>query len=226
MTTIPRLQRPVSTERTLREWCRATTPNSVGPESGHTTEPAATNRRRRRRPPIGEFALHTISIPRSAMNVLTGQLRVHHHAPRFRGGLCSQSGGVTENFPSLHSLTRRSVRSNEITGMAPVEMRTRERLVRAIAGMSTVVERPFLIGAFLLSLAAPPTGTPLRGRSAFRSSLEGIPPTVPSFQPAPPPFDERAIPLATLRSTLRDGADRRHPSGAADLTVRLGLGSA
>ncbi len=32
--------------------------------------------------------------------------------------------------------------------------------------------------------------------------------------------------LAALRSTLRDGADRRHPSGAADLTVRLGLGSA
>lgn len=32
--------------------------------------------------------------------------------------------------------------------------------------------------------------------------------------------------LAPLRSTLRDGADRRHPSGAADLTVRLGLGSA
>ncbi|MEO7798337.1 MAG: hypothetical protein ABIY47_11480, partial [Opitutaceae bacterium] len=32
--------------------------------------------------------------------------------------------------------------------------------------------------------------------------------------------------LAALRSTLRDGADRRHPSGAAELTVRLGLGSA
>lgn len=32
--------------------------------------------------------------------------------------------------------------------------------------------------------------------------------------------------LAALRSTLRDGADRRHPSGAADFTVRLGLGSA
>lgn len=32
--------------------------------------------------------------------------------------------------------------------------------------------------------------------------------------------------LASLRSTLRDGADRRHPSGAADSTVRLGLGSA
>jgi len=46
MTSIPRLQRPVSMERTLREWCITTTPNSVGPESGHTTEPAATNMRR------------------------------------------------------------------------------------------------------------------------------------------------------------------------------------
>jgi len=32
--------------------------------------------------------------------------------------------------------------------------------------------------------------------------------------------------LASLRSTLRNGADRRHPSGAADLTVRFGLESA
>ena len=180
----------------------------------------------RRWPPSGEFALHTISIPRPAMNVLTVQLRVHHHAPRFRAGLRSRPGVFTTYFRLLHSRTRRSGRPSDDTGVVPMEMRSRERLVSAVAGMSALAERPFLTGAFLLSLAAPPTGTPLRGRSAFRSSLEGIPPTVPSFQPAPPPFDERAIPLATLRSTLRDGADRRHPSGAADLTVRLGSGSA
>lgn len=48
----------------------------------------------------------------------------------------------------------------------------------------------------LLSLAEPPTGTPLRGRGAFGSSLKGIPPPVPSRRPAPPPRDERAIPLS------------------------------
>ena len=57
-------------------------------------------------------------------------------------------------------------------------------------------------GAFLLSLAAPPTGPPLRGRGAFGSSLKGIPPTVPSFRPAPPPFDERAIPLLKSKRNI------------------------
>jgi len=152
--------------------------------------------RRLKNLPEGEFALHKISIQRSAMNVPTVQLRIHHHVRRFRGGLHSQSGVVTTiYFRSLHSFTRRSGQHCDVTSMAPVEMRSRERLVRAIAGMSTPVERPFLTGAFLLSLAAPPTGTPLRGRSAFGSSLKGIPPSVPSFQSAPPPFDERAIPL-------------------------------
>lgn len=46
-------------------------------------------------------------------------------------------------------------------------------------------------------LAEPPTGAPLRGRGAVGSSLEGIPPTVPSPRSAPPPRDERAIPLLT-----------------------------
>ena len=152
--------------------------------------------RRLKNLPEGEFALHTISILRSEMNVPIVQLRVHHIARRFRGSHPLRSGAVTDNFPSLRSLTRRSGRCSGVTGMAPVGMRSRERLVSAVAGMSATAERPFLTGAFLLSLAAPPTGTPLRGRRALRSSLEGIPPTVPSFQPAPPPFDERAIPLA------------------------------
>lgn len=39
------------------------------------------------------------------------------------------------------------------------------------------------------------------------------------------PRPVRASRSASL-STLRDGADGRHPSGAVDLTVRLGLGSA
>jgi len=43
---------------------------------------------------------------------------------------------------------------------------------------------------------------------------------------APSPSTPQGIARLRLRSTLRDGADRRHPSGAADLTVRLGLGSA
>jgi len=195
MPPIPCLRRPASTERTLRKWCIETTPNSVGP----TVAPPPNQRLRtcgdQRRLPSGEFALHTISIPRSEMNVPIVQLRVHHHARRFRGGLRSQSGGVTTYFRSLHSVTRRSGRRSDVTSTVPVEMRSRERLVSAVAGMSATAERPFLTGACLLSLAAPPTGTPLRGRGAFRSSLEGIPPTVPSFQPAPPPFDERAIPL-------------------------------
>jgi hypothetical protein len=84
----------------------------------------------------------------------------------------------------------------------------------------------FFAGASLLSLAAPPAGPPLRGQGTFGSPLKGILPTAPSSRPAPPPWGERAIPLAALRSTLRDGADCRHPSGAADLTGRLGLGSA
>ena len=122
--------------------------------------------RRLKNLPEGEFALHKISIQRSAMNVPTVQLRIHHHVRRFRGGLHSQSGVVTTiYFRSLHSFTRRSGQHCDVTSMAPVEMRSRERLVRAIAGMSTPVERPFLTGAFLLSLAAPPTGTPLRGHA-------------------------------------------------------------
>jgi len=133
----------------------------------------------RRRPPIGEFALHTISIPRSEMNVPIVQLRVHHTARRSRGSHPLRSGAVTNNFPSLRSLTRRSGQCSGVTGMAPLGMRSRERLVRAIAAMSATAERPFLTGACLLSLAAPPTGTPLRGRRAFGSSLEGIP------QPSP-----------------------------------------
>lgn len=47
----------------------------------------------------------------------------------------------------------------------------------------------------MLSLAVPPDGPSLREQGAFGSSLEGIPPTVPSFRPAPPPRVERAIPL-------------------------------
>lgn len=57
----------------------------------------------------------------------------------------------------------------------------------------------FFPGSFLLSLAAPPAGPPLRGQGAFGSSLKGIPPTVPSSRPAPPPFDERAIPLLKIK---------------------------
>ena len=45
----------------------------------------------------------------------------------------------------------------------------------------------FFPGSFFLSLAAPPAAPPLRGQGAFGSSLKGIPPTVPSSRPAPPP---------------------------------------
>lgn len=44
--------------------------------------------------------------------------------------------------------------------------------VRVIAGISPRRNVPFS-GAFLLSLAAPPTGTPLRGQGSSGSSLEG-----------------------------------------------------
>ena len=57
----------------------------------------------------------------------------------------------------------------------------------------------FFPGSLSLSLAAPPAGPPLRGQGAFGSSLKGIPPTVPSSRPAPPPFDERAIPLLKIK---------------------------
>ncbi len=43
-------------------------------------------------------------------------------------------------------------------------------------------------GSFSLSLAAPPAGTPLRGRGTFGSPLKGILPTAPSSRPAPPPW--------------------------------------
>jgi hypothetical protein len=110
------------------------------------------------------------------MNVLTGHQRVRYPAPRFRAGLRSRPGVFTTYFRLLHSRTRQSGRPSDDTGVVPVEMRSRERLVSAVAGMSALAERPFLTGAFLLSLAVPPTGTPLCGRSAFGSSLEGIPP--------------------------------------------------
>jgi len=130
------------------------------------------------------------------MNIPIGQLRVCHHALRFRAGLRSRPSVVTMYFRLLHSPTRRSGRPSDVTvWLRWISCPGSDWLERSQAcpPQWTV---PFLTRAFLLSLAAPPTGTPLRGRGAFRSSLEGIPPTVPSFQPAPPPFDERAIPLA------------------------------
>ena len=57
----------------------------------------------------------------------------------------------------------------------------------------------FFPGSLLLSLAVPPAVSPLHGQGAFGSSLKGIPPIVPSFRPAPPPFDERAIPLLKIK---------------------------
>lgn len=61
------------------------------------------------------------------------------------------------------------------------------RALRVLPGNSAWAER-FFPGALLLSLAVPPSGSPLRGQGAFGSSLKGIPPTVPSSPTAGSPF--------------------------------------
>lgn len=71
-----------------------------------------------------------------------------------------------------------------------------------LAGNSAEAERSFFIGSSLSLLAEPPARPPLRGRGAFGSSLKGIPPTVPSSRLAPPPRDERAIPLLNTKKEL------------------------
>ena len=65
-------------------------------------------------------------------------------------------------------------------------------------------------GSGLLSLAAPPSGSPLRGRDPFGSSLKGILPTGPWPRSAPPPFGERAIPL--LKSKKRNSNENANRS--------------
>lgn len=71
----------------------------------------------------------------------------------------------------------------------------------AIKGKFAAANRLFS-GAFLFSLAAPPTGPSLCEQGTFGSSLKGIPPTVPSFRSTPPPLDERAIPLLKKRNDM------------------------
>ncbi len=94
--------------------------------------------------------------------------------------------------PSLPSTESRRIRPISASATAFNSV-LRQRLWKAIPPRRNV---PFP-GSFSLSLAEPPTGAPLRGRGAFGSSLKGIPPTVPSPRSAPPPLDERAIPLLT-----------------------------
>jgi hypothetical protein len=76
-------------------------------------------------------------------------------------------------------------------------MRSILRAARAFFGDSANGGPSFFLGSFSLSLAVPPAGSPLLGQETVGSSLKGIPPTVPSSRPAPPPLGERAIPLLT-----------------------------
>jgi hypothetical protein len=124
------------------------------------------------------------------------QLCQHHRAQRCRDLASSWSARSQGDFllPRFPSRLDRSEASLPAGFAYGVQFRAASA---SLESNSATAERSFFFGSFSLSLAEPPTGAPLRVRGAFGSSLKGIPPTVPSPRSAPPPRDERAIPLLT-----------------------------
>jgi hypothetical protein len=152
----------------------------------------------------GDHALtNDLSIPRAERCRAAGLLSDKSSRPAVSLlGIVPQARSRTElpcchspSLPSTESRRTHPVSASAFTFNSALCL----RLWKAIPPPRNV---PFS-GSFSLSLAEPPTGAPLCGRGAFGSSLKGIPPTVPSSRSAPPPRDERAIPLLTKQKELK-----------------------
>ena len=92
---------------------------------------------------------------------------------------------------------------------------------------ATPPRRHVLFYGIVFALSGGPSSRAAAARTGtVRSSLKGIPPTVPSSRPAPPPFDERAIPLLTnqkrnyMPSKTAQPASSAKPTTSAKLPVK------
>jgi hypothetical protein len=152
-------------------------------------------------PTATEASPHAIrlTIRRAAMNCLLVQLRSHHHALSRRGLASAMSERSHDELTDASfSHTARSGLNTISPSPEPEDAFDAARQSRS-SGQFRHGGSFFFPGSFSLSLAEPPAEPPLRGWGAFGSSLKGILPTVPSSQPAPPPFSERAIPLLKIK---------------------------
>lgn len=127
--------------------------------------------------------------------VRVGQHCRHHHVRRCRDWLRPAPHEVTANFPGPRYPFGAPGRGESSRPLR--SPRSIPRCVRTFGRQFRHGGTFLIVGSFSLSLGGTSHRSAAARRGAFGSSLKGIPPTVPSPRSAPPPRDERAIPLLT-----------------------------